>query len=105
VICPTSQAKRLRRIGTTGKSGAFAEEPKVRMSMINRIAIAGQHCSKGYYFRGFPHRGATQESRAYRVMTGTARRSSAIFLLQTLKNTGKTGVSDKKTQKTPRKTV
>jgi len=35
-------------------------------------------------------------------MTGN---SSVAFPPQLFKNTGKTGVSDKKTQKTPRKTV
>jgi hypothetical protein len=59
----------------------------------------------GYDFRVFPHRGATVESEANGAMTRTTRKSSAIFSPHLLKNPGKTGVSDKKTQKTPRKTV
>jgi hypothetical protein len=38
-------------------------------------------------------------------MTEATRRSSVIFLPHQRKNTGKTGVGGKKSQKTPRKTV
>jgi hypothetical protein len=105
VICPTSQAKPLRRIGTTGKSVALPTKQKqgCQRSIAQRSPATDR--SGGYYFRGFLHRGEALESQAYRGLTRTTGKSSVIFMCQTRKNTGKTGVSDKKTQKTPRKTV
>ena len=79
---------------------------QIRMSMINRhrhhaaSEIADRFRtavgSRGYNFRGFRPDGAALESQAWRAMTGTARRSSVIFLPRQRKNTGKTGVAGKK---------
>jgi hypothetical protein len=74
------------------------------MSIINR-SDRQPASPQRLLFQGFLRRGTTLESHAYGGMTGTARRSSVIFLPRQRKNTGKTGVSGKKSQKTPRKTV
>jgi hypothetical protein len=75
------------------------------MSIINRVANQRTDRSKGYYFRVFRIAARPRNHRPVGARTGTTSKSSVIFPLQSRKNTGKTGVADKKSQKTPRKTV
>ena len=79
LICPSPQPKRLRQIGTTGKSGRVVSKRKARMSILNRTAIARHRSLQRLLFQGFSHRGATLESQVYRGDDGNDKQIKCDF--------------------------
>jgi hypothetical protein len=112
VICPTSQGCAPAANWHDGQISPSGGERKRRMSMIdllhlpkNGALLALTTGFRSLYFRAFLPPGASWNHGDKGGEMDTMDKSSVIFSLILSKNPGKTGVGDKKTQKTPRKTV